>query len=1572
MSFFTSLTGLNAATTQLSVTSNNIANAGTTGFKRSRSDFGDIFATSPLQKASTVVGQGTALKQVTQEFSQGNIELSGNSLDLAVTGEGFFPLRSADGQDLFTRNGSFLLDEQNTVVNSAGQFLKVASVDSLGKADFKAELIPLLIAPKTVGEAVATDDIDFAINFPAESLPLTTIDENNLEKVKPFNSDDPSTYAKSAAITIFDENGNDFLLTFFYRRVGVASANEPFNKWQTHVVLDGQEITPALGQATSQSGTPLFVDKYGNIVPEDELPVVLNDNLVFQKYNLDDLSSPNVSEPAKAKGGLVELPYLSDEAGQNFAPVVATQTLTSNRDELENVGTNSSVQMTLTADLGGGVTESIALQTTTAARGYVGFVNSGDVESGDVVSIKLQEDGTSGTDASVFTTAALPADASAAQIVTSLNSANAVVGVSNVEDLISTDVLEFIVTSADGQEYTFNNVATYGVDGTTPATLTSLGDAETIVDVVAGLTGPAASPFTLSATDSGIVVSQDRPSMTLSVTGMDDLAYTTGGETASVISLEFSTQAGDSFAYTVNADELEALEATSVSWTSGTDVDSVTDRITLAGHGYSTGDQVTYSATTADTGLLADTYYVIVVDANTIQLAASSDDATANVAVALTGDGVSEQIAGVASSDVDLATLVSYLNATPATGSNFVFATNNAGTQLTVTNGVSGDDRFDETSSFKVGFTTAHSVDETSTFAMTWNSIGASLADGDSDYSTSQQFTLELGARNSIASGDVALTENISSVSGTALSTTATIQTNTEYSFELEQDASGDTLNANLIKVARADGTNFKVALGGNHALSGDAALHEHISTSANQLTTSYSAATGNGSVLGSTPTTADIVEALNNSAAGTGYRISASTTDAFQFDVSRLDGTDFIVTVDEEPTGLTVGQNLLSGVVSDVVTGLAAGDSTQISTNGVEGSDLSQAFELTIDEDPNDANATDTIMVDLSTMTRAENSALSGEQVAALMTQEINRQFGDQRYFNVSSDANRQFRVLFDEDGDDVTGTEETSTPLQVVDVFIPASTQYTEDALAAEITSQLRAATNTHISVEYSRASKGFVFSPEDDSSKLRITNVPAEASLTGSLVPNTLFGLTTQSSDFTIDSRGRYPAEVVSNGAERLSRDSGQQRYGVSVEFLPNTEEGGVGGTFTISSGTTGDASAIRITNVSDDAKTLFGFDSDNPSAVLEVVAEEGSTAVRGVISTAAKVFGKPVSIDPDETFFIDDLSNQFTVTVDSVTETFRLPVGNYNLNSFKTALQNRINAMQDNRGNSISGVVADFDQTNEIFTFTSGTSGDSSFFQISGSSRYGLEGIDSSVGQTSTYRPPVTDQTSNGRPIYVTKDEDGVFREYSTDVTSGLSELPGSREFTTDPEYRPLFLDKGELTFDTAGNLISPRGGISLDNVVIGGSGNTLNLDIDYAGSTQFSGDFSVNSQSQNGQPNGSLVAVDIADDGLVTASYSNGTQDLKGKIVLSTFSTPNGLRQLGDSTFLESNESGAPTLGEPGGAGFGTIRAGARERANVDLTSELVDLITAQRNFQANAKAIETSSTLTSTIINIRS
>jgi flagellar hook-basal body protein len=163
------------------------------------------------------------------------------------------------------------------------------------------------------------------------------------------------------------------------------------------------------------------------------------------------------------------------------------------------------------------------------------------------------------------------------------------------------------------------------------------------------------------------------------------------------------------------------------------------------------------------------------------------------------------------------------------------------------------------------------------------------------------------------------------------------------------------------------------------------------------------------------------------------------------------------------------------------------------------------------------------------------------------------------------------------------------------------------------------------------------------------------------------------------------------------------------------------------------------------------------------------------------------------------------------------------------------------------------------------------------------------------------------------------------------------------------------------------LVSPLSAYSLESDSI--TGTTVN--IAYTASTQYNSPFAVLSQSQNGAPEGDLVGVNIGDDGLVVASYSNGSQKSLGKIIIANFSSPQGLRQIGDSSFFATSDSGQPSYGEPGSAGFGTLRAGSRERSNVDLTSELVDLITAQRNFQANAKAIETTSTMTSAIINIR-
>ena len=104
MSFYTALTGLNGSQADISATSNNIANVATTGYKRSRAEFGDIFATSPLQNSSSSIGSGTILKGIKQQFTQGNIASSLNALDLAISGKGFFALKpsATSNQTVFT------------------------------------------------------------------------------------------------------------------------------------------------------------------------------------------------------------------------------------------------------------------------------------------------------------------------------------------------------------------------------------------------------------------------------------------------------------------------------------------------------------------------------------------------------------------------------------------------------------------------------------------------------------------------------------------------------------------------------------------------------------------------------------------------------------------------------------------------------------------------------------------------------------------------------------------------------------------------------------------------------------------------------------------------------------------------------------------------------------------------------------------------------------------------------------------------------------------------------------------------------------------------------------------------------------------------------------------------------------------------------------------------------------------------------------------------------------------------------------------------------------------------------
>jgi flagellar hook protein FlgE len=134
MSFYTSLSGLKGAQTDLSVISNNLANVGSTGFKRSRAQFGDLFASAPTQTTRMIAGQGTRLNGVVQQFTQGTLEASDKTLDLAVAGEGFFVVKGDPPRQAvtYTRNGAFQVNSNRQVVDTTGSTLQLLPVDASG------------------------------------------------------------------------------------------------------------------------------------------------------------------------------------------------------------------------------------------------------------------------------------------------------------------------------------------------------------------------------------------------------------------------------------------------------------------------------------------------------------------------------------------------------------------------------------------------------------------------------------------------------------------------------------------------------------------------------------------------------------------------------------------------------------------------------------------------------------------------------------------------------------------------------------------------------------------------------------------------------------------------------------------------------------------------------------------------------------------------------------------------------------------------------------------------------------------------------------------------------------------------------------------------------------------------------------------------------------------------------------------------------------------------------------------------------------------------------------------------
>lgn len=240
-SFSIALSGLTAASSDLDVTANNVANADTIGFKGSRAEFADVYASGAVDLNNSVTGEGVRLDATAQQFTQGNISTTSSNLDLAVSGDGFFTLKDANGV-VYSRNGQFSEDKNGNVVNATGQALQVYPPTTTG--GFNTGALTDLNLQTAQSAPAPTDAGTVILNLPAGATTPTL----------PFDQTNPATYNQSTSTTVYDSLGNAHSATFFFRQTAAGA-------WDVNMSVDGGAATPAAatGNALTFSNTGAVV-----------------------------------------------------------------------------------------------------------------------------------------------------------------------------------------------------------------------------------------------------------------------------------------------------------------------------------------------------------------------------------------------------------------------------------------------------------------------------------------------------------------------------------------------------------------------------------------------------------------------------------------------------------------------------------------------------------------------------------------------------------------------------------------------------------------------------------------------------------------------------------------------------------------------------------------------------------------------------------------------------------------------------------------------------------------------------------------------------------------------------------------------------------------------------------------------------------------------------------------------------------------------------------------------------------------------------------------------------------------
>jgi flagellar hook protein FlgE len=368
MSFNIALTGLNAANQDLSVTANNLANVSTTGFKGSRAEFGDLFASTQYGVSATAVGNGVAVSEVAQQFAQGNIETTGNSLDMAISGNGFFTL--SDGGALsYTRDGQFQLDQNGNVVNAQGLNLQV--YPPLATGGFNTGGLANLSLTTSESAPNATTTASLTANLPASAT--APVDPT-------FSPTDSNSYTNETSLTTYDSLGAAHTATVYFIKGAAANA------WTTQLYVDGNAVgtpqaltysntgaltAPAGGKIAFPAYTPSTGAAAMNMTFDFSKTTQYGDNFAVSAVSQDGFTTGKLTGISVDKTGVVQARFtngrsvdLGEIAMANFA----------NPQGLQQLGNQSWAQTNASGQAVNGV----------AGNSGFGSIQSGSLEASNV------------------------------------------------------------------------------------------------------------------------------------------------------------------------------------------------------------------------------------------------------------------------------------------------------------------------------------------------------------------------------------------------------------------------------------------------------------------------------------------------------------------------------------------------------------------------------------------------------------------------------------------------------------------------------------------------------------------------------------------------------------------------------------------------------------------------------------------------------------------------------------------------------------------------------------------------------------------------------------------------------------------------------------------------------------------------------------------------------------------------------------------------------------------------------------------------------------------------------------